>query len=88
MFQRLSSPTSLTLLAVPVFLGLLYAALTPLGVSSSTWLAFGAVLLGMAIVTFNTANNAQPTGSLGQLLYETEHPRVKAAKKTRTVSKW
>ena len=87
MFRRLSSQTSLTLLAVPVLLGLLYAALTPLGVSSSTWVAFGALLLGVAIVTFNTANNTQPTGSLGQLLYETERPRVKA-KTARPVSKW
>lgn len=86
MFRRPSSQTSLVLLAVPVSLGLLYAALTPLGVSSSTWVAFGALLLGIAIVTFNTAHNAQPSGSLGQLLHTTELPRVKA--KAREVSRW
>ena len=87
MIRRLSSHTPLTLLVIPVFFGLLYAALTPVAISSSTWVACAALLLGIAIVTFNTAKVAQQTGSFGQLLYETESPRARPANRRR-VSKW
>ena len=42
--------------------------------SLSTYAVASVLLLAFAIVTANTTTNAQPTGSLGQLLYETEHP--------------
>lgn len=89
MIRPLSSRIPLTLLAVLVLFGLLYTMWPPLVLSSSTWLAFAALLFGIAIVTFNTANNA-PAGSFGQLLYETENPRARAAdpRKTRPASRW
>jgi hypothetical protein len=42
--------------------------------SLSTYAVASILLMALAIVTVKTAMSAQPTGSLGQLLYETEHP--------------
>ena len=87
MLRRLSSHTPLTLLVIPVFFGLLYAALTPVAISASTWVACAALLLGITIVTFNTASNAQQTGRFGQLLYQTDSPR-RTVNRQKSVSKW
>ena len=87
MIHRLSSRFPLTLLVVPVLFGLLYMVWPPMAVSSSTLAAFAALLLGIAIVTFNTANNA-PAGSFGQLLYETENPKARTVGKAPRKSKW
>jgi hypothetical protein len=64
LFIALVVPASLSLwrLAVPEFM------------STSTYAAVTALLIGVAMVTLTSARNAGSTGSLGQLLYETEHP--------------
>ena len=49
----------------------LAVAVIPLA-SLSTYATVSVLLLALLIVTANTAINAQPTGSLGQLLYETD----------------
>ena len=72
----LSNRTLITLfiaLVVPATLSLWRLAVPDL-MSTSTYAALTALLIGVAIVTLNSARNAGPTGSLGQMLYETEHP--------------
>ena len=46
----------------------------PSVMSMSTYTALTALVLGVATVTLNSSRNAQSPGSLGELLYETEHP--------------
>lgn len=72
----LSTRTVITVfiaLVVPAALSLSLRSV-PDVMSVSTYAAFTALLIGVAAVTLNSARNAGPTGSLGQLLYETEHP--------------
>ena len=75
----LSFKTQITLLfaiAVPAAASLWLIA--GAGVMSvSTYGALTALLIAVAAVTLNSARNAGPTGSLGQLLYETEHPALR-----------
>jgi hypothetical protein len=49
-------------------------ATVPSTMKPSTFATLCAVLLGAAGVTLNSARNARATGSLGQTIYETEHP--------------
>lgn len=62
LFVALVLPAALSvwLMVVPTFMTL------------STYAAVTTLLIGVAAVTLHSANNARPTGSLGQLLYETE----------------
>jgi hypothetical protein len=93
MFRRSSSRIPLALLFGAVALVLLYLAMPPYELSSSTYVAAAVLIAGMAIVTFNTANNAQPNGNVGQILYGNESRRpalvpAKARRKAREVSRW
>jgi hypothetical protein len=49
-------------------------ALVPNVMWFSTYAMITGLALAVAAVTLNAAHNALPTGSLGQLLYETDHP--------------
>ena len=86
MFQRSRLPLTVLFLTVAVLL--IYVALSPLALSSSTYVAAAVLLAGMGIVTVLTAGNA-PTGSMGQLLYETEKPQVSPrVRQSRQVRGW
>jgi hypothetical protein len=67
-------------LAVPAGLSL-WLLTVPDMMSTSTYAAVTTLLIGVAAVILNSARNAGPTGSLGQLLYETEHPARPAARR-------
>jgi hypothetical protein len=78
--NRLSGRTYITLF-IALFIALVLPATlsvwrlaVPGVMSTSTYAALTALLIGVAVVTLNSARNAGPTGSLGQMLYETEHP--------------
>jgi hypothetical protein len=60
-------------LAFPAVLSL-WMLTVPGLMSTSTYAAVTALLISVMAVTLNSARNAGPTGSLGQLLYETDHP--------------
>ncbi len=70
-------------LACPAVLSL-WMLTVPGQMSTSTYAAVTALLIGVMAVTLNSARNAGPTGSLGQLLYETEHPVRPATTSTPT----
>ena len=55
----------------------------PAMMSTSSLVALTALLVAIAAVTLISARNGSPTGSVGQLLYETEHP-VRADVKRRS----
>lgn len=81
----LSTRTAMTLfigLVVPAALSL-WLLSVPDVMSVSTYAAVTVLLIGVAAVTLNSARNAGPTGSLGQLLYETEHPVHPKARRRR-----
>ena len=48
----------------------------PTAMGLSTYAALVSLAVGLAAVTLSAARNARPTGSLGQLLYETDHPSL------------
>lgn len=50
-----------------------------LALSSSTFAALLALLLGTALVGFNTWRNGRATGSVGQLIHETDKRDVPRA---------
>lgn len=92
MHPRSSSATRLTVLVSAFFAVALALAVIPLA-SVSTYAAVSVLLLALVIVTADTALNAQPTGSLGQMLYETERRQtVSTPNRNRTtalrVSRW
>jgi hypothetical protein len=60
-------------LFVPVVLSL-WKMLVPELMTTSTYAMVTALVIGIAAVTLKSVQGAQPTGSLGQLLYDTEHP--------------
>lgn len=70
-----SLKTQLTILASLVVLTALslWLMIAPTFLTFSTYVAVTSLVIGVAVVTLNTSRNARPTGSLGQLLYETEH---------------
>lgn len=70
----LSLRTQLTVfvaLSVPAALSVLLM-FVPALMTMSTYAAIAVLIIGVAAVTLHTAHNARPTGSLAQLLYETE----------------
>lgn len=79
MLSRPSSATRLRFLTLAVGVVALVLAVIPLA-SVGTYAAASVLLVALFIITANTAINAQPTGSLGQLLYETEHPQSGATR--------
>ena len=70
-------------LAVPAAASLWLMAV-PGVMSVSTYSALTALLIAVAAVTLNSARNAGPTGSLGQLLYETENPALRPSRSRTT----
>jgi hypothetical protein len=58
-------------LALPGAAALTLMLFAPRGVSTTTYVVVVALLLGTATVALNTWKSAQPTSSVGQLLYET-----------------
>ena len=60
----------------------IWAVTVPNVISASTYAAIAALLIALGAVTLISARNGGATGSLGQLLYETEHP-VRATRHTR-----
>jgi hypothetical protein len=66
--------TTLTHVVLATILGLsgLWFAWVPHVVSNSTYAVFSALLIGGVGVSSLTWRNAQATGSVGQLLHETE----------------
>ena len=75
-------------LALPAGLSL-WLLTVPGVMSTSTYAAVTALLLGVTAVTLNSARNAGPTGSLGQLLYETDHPAAaRRATKAQRTNPW
>lgn len=92
MLRRHSLRTPVVFLFGSVAIALLYLAMPPYELASSTYVAAAVLLAGMAIVTFNTVSKA-PSGSLGQILYETDNPQsvlvpAKAHRKTSRGSRW
>ena len=92
MLRRHSLRTPIAFLFGSVAIVLLYLAVPPYELASSTYVAAAVLLAGMAIVTFNTVSNA-PNGSLGQILYETDNPQsvlvpAKARRKPSGGSRW
>ena len=82
----LSFKTQVTLLfalAVPAAASLWLMAV-PGVMSVSTYGALTALLIAVAAVTLNSARNAGPTGSLGQLLYETENAALRPSRSSAT----
>ena len=70
-------------LVVPATLSIWLLSVPDL-MSASTFSVLAALLISVAAVTLMSARNAGPTGSLGQLLYETEHPVQKDARRRPT----
>jgi len=60
-------------LTLPVSLSLGVLAV-PTVMTLSSFATLVVLLLCVGAVTLNSARNARPTGSLGQMLYETEQP--------------
>jgi hypothetical protein len=69
-----SLKTQLTIVASFVVLTALslWLMVAPTMMTFSTYAAVTSLVIGVAVVTLNASHNARPTGSLGQLLYETE----------------
>jgi hypothetical protein len=89
MSQRSSSRTSVTVLFLVVAVVLIYLAVSPLALSSATYVAAAVLLAGMGIVTVITASKAPSTGSLGQLLYAPETPPAAGrSRQARQVRGW
>ena len=74
MLPRSSSGIGLTALVFGFVSLALAMAVTP-SASLSTYAIVSVLLLALLTITVKTAVNAQATGSLGQLLYDTEHPQ-------------
>lgn len=60
-------------LFVPVVLSL-WKMLVPDLMTTSTYAVVTALVIGIAAMALKSVHGAQPAGSVGQLLYETEHP--------------
>ena len=75
-------------LALPAGLSL-WLLTVPGIMSTSTYAAVTTLVIGVTAVVLNSARNAGPTGSLGQLLYETDHPvAVRRAIKDERSNPW
>ncbi len=68
---RLEKITLAFALVLPCAASLTLMLFAPGAVSSTTYAVVVALLLGTATVVLNTWKSAQPTPSVGQLLYET-----------------
>lgn len=71
---RLSSRALLTGFLVVFPVATLFFVLIVRDASPSTFIACVVLLVAVAAVTLKSAVDAGPTPSVGQLLYETEHP--------------
>jgi hypothetical protein len=68
---RLEKITLAFALVLPCAASLMLMSFAPGAVSATTYAVVVALLLGTATVALNTWKSAQPTPSVGQLLYET-----------------
>ena len=69
---RLDRVTLGVTLGLPCVTSLVLMLWAPGAITSSSYAVVVALLLAAAAIVINTWNNAQATGSLGQLLYETD----------------
>jgi hypothetical protein len=69
-------------LALPAALSIWALAVADL-MSVSTYAAIAALVIAFGAVTVTSVRNGGATGSLGQLLYETEHPARATARAPR-----
>lgn len=68
-------------LPVSLLVGLM---VVPTAMTVSSFIALVVLLLCVGAVTLNSARNARPTGSLGQILYETEQLAIAPTAPTTT----
>ncbi len=68
---RLEKTTLAFALVLPAAASVALMLFAPGGVSTTTYAVVVALLLGTATVALNTWKSAQPTSSVGQLIYET-----------------
>jgi hypothetical protein len=71
---RFSPRALFTAFLVVVPVATLFVVLVVRNASASTFAACVVLLVAVAAVTLKSAVDAGPTPSVGQLLYETEHP--------------
>jgi hypothetical protein len=58
---------------------------------TSTYAAFGALVIATPLIAFTTWRNAQPTGTVGQLIHEvdvTSPPAARGAVELTTAERW